>query len=95
MHGWVKPFGKGNPRPVFATHGVRLAAPPRRVGIRGDHLQFAVTDNTNSVRCIGFGMGSLEKRFLESDFFNVAYEPQLDTYNGGKNIQLVLTDIQF
>ena len=89
------PFGEGNPKPVFATKGVRLASPPRRVGSGREHLQLAITDNTNAVRCIGFRFGKLEKKLLEHEFFNVAYQPQLNTYNGNTNVELVLTDIQF
>ena len=89
------PFGPGNPEPIFATKGVRLASAPRRVGANGGHLQLALTDNTSSIRCIGFGMGKLEKKLLENEFFNVAYQPQLNTYNGFTNVQLNLADIQF
>jgi single-stranded-DNA-specific exonuclease len=89
------PFGEGNPKPIFATKGVRLASPPRRVGSAGEHLQLAITDNTNAVRCIGFRFGKLEKKLLENEFFNVAYQPQLNTYNGNTNVEFVLTDIQF
>lgn len=89
------PFGQGNPKPIFATKGVRLSSPPRKVGTSQDHLQLAITDNTNSVRCIGFGMGRLEKKLLEHEFFNVAYEPQLNTYNGNCNVEFVLADVQF
>jgi single-stranded-DNA-specific exonuclease len=91
----LEPFGQGNPRPVFATKGVRLFSAPKRVGTRGDHLQLAITDNTASVRCIGFGMGKLEKKLLENEFFNVAYQPQLNSYNGLTNVEFVLTDVQF
>jgi len=91
----LEPFGQGNPRPTFATKGVRLACPPRKVGARGNHLQLAITDNTNSVRCVGFGMGKLEKKLLEQEFFNVAYQPQINTFNDNSNVELVLTDIQF
>ncbi|MBN2180411.1 MAG: single-stranded-DNA-specific exonuclease RecJ, partial [Sedimentisphaerales bacterium] len=49
------PFGEGNPEPVFATKGLRLASPPKRVGAGGEHLQLIVTDNTATMRCIGFG----------------------------------------
>jgi single-stranded-DNA-specific exonuclease len=90
----LEPFGQGNPRPVFATKGVRLAAPPRRVGTRCDHLQLAITDNTSSVRCIGFQYGNLEKKLLEKDCFNVAYHPQINTFNGNSNVELILADIQ-
>ncbi|MCD6395242.1 MAG: single-stranded-DNA-specific exonuclease RecJ [Planctomycetes bacterium] len=91
----LEPTGQGNPKPLFATRGVRWMSPPRRVGAKGDHLQIAITDNTASVRCIGFGMGKLEKKLLESDGFNVAYEPQINTYNGNSSVQFVLADIQF
>jgi len=89
------PFGQGNPRPIFATKGVRLASPPRKVGTRGEHLQLAVTDNTTAIRCIGFRFGKLEKKLLEHEFFNVAYQPQINTYNGSSNVEFVLADIQF
>jgi len=89
------PFGEGNPKPIFATKGVRLASPPRRVGSGREHLQVAITDSTAAVRCIGFRFGKLEKKLLEHEFFNVAYQPQLNTYNGNTNVEFVLTDIQF
>jgi len=89
------PFGQGNTMPIFATKAVRLASPPRRVGSRGEHLQLAITDNTAAVRCIGFRFGKLEKKLLEHEFFNVAYQPQINTYNGNSNVELVLVDIQF
>ncbi len=89
------PFGQGNPEPTFATKGVRLASPPKRVGAGREHLQLAITDNTAAIRCIGFRFGKLEKKLLEHEFFNVAYQPQINTYNGNSNVQLVLTDIQF
>jgi single-stranded-DNA-specific exonuclease len=88
------PFGHGNPSPLFATKGVRLASPPKICGARGNHLQLAITDNTNAVRCIGFGMGKLEKKLLEHEFFDVAYQPQLNTYNGFCNVEFVLADIR-
>jgi single-stranded-DNA-specific exonuclease len=90
---WLEPFGQGNPRPVFATRSVRLLAPPRRVGQKGDHLQLSITDDTGAIRCIGFGMGKLEKKLLEADCFHVVYEPQLNSYNGHTMPQLNLIDI--
>lgn len=91
----LEPFGQGNPRPVFATRSVRLIAPPRRCGARSDHLQLSIQDDTGAVRCIGFGMGPLEKKLVESESFHVAYEPQYNTWNGSTQLQFVLSDIQF
>ncbi|OHB73882.1 MAG: hypothetical protein A2Z25_09975 [Planctomycetes bacterium RBG_16_55_9] len=92
---WLGPFGQGNPEPTFATKGVRLIGPPRRVGAGRDHLQLAITDSTASVRCIGFRLGKLEKKLLETQFFNVAFQPKINTYNGNSNVEFVLADIQF
>jgi single-stranded-DNA-specific exonuclease len=89
------PLGQGNPEPTFATKGVRLASPPKRVGSGREHLQLVITDNTATIRCIGFRFGKLEKKLLESEFFNVAYKPQINTYNGNSSVEFVLTDIQF
>jgi len=91
----LEPFGKGNPKPTFATRAVRLAGPPRKVGAKGDHLQLAITDNTAAVRCIGFRFGKLEKKLLEHEFFDVAYQPQLNEYNGSSSVEFVLEDIRF
>ncbi len=89
------PFGEGNPKPVFATKGVRLAAAPRRCGSTNDHLQFAVTDNTATVRCVGFRMGGLEKKLIDNEYFNIAYEAQLNHYNGATSVEFIAVDIQF
>lgn len=91
----LEPFGQGNPKPVFAARGVKLIAPPRTVGSRNDHLQMSISDDSGAVRCIGFGMGKLEKKLLETDTFSVAFEPQYNTYNGRTNLQFVLSDIRF
>ncbi|MHC5082901.1 MAG: single-stranded-DNA-specific exonuclease RecJ [Planctomycetota bacterium] len=92
---YLEPFGAGNPKPLFAARGVKLISPPRRVGARNDHLQISVSDNSGAVRCIGFGMGSLEKKLQEADSFSIAFEPQYNSYNGQTNLQFVLSDIQF
>ncbi len=89
------PFGQGNPKPVFATKGVRLAGAPRRVGSRGDHLQFAITDNAATIRCVGFRMSHLEKKLLDNEYFNIAYEAHLNRYNGNTSVEFITVDIQF
>jgi single-stranded-DNA-specific exonuclease len=91
----LEPFGQGNRKPVFAAKGVKWISAPRRVGVKGDHLQIAIGDPTGSVRCIGFNMGKLEKKLLETEYFNIAFQPDINTFNGNSTVQFVLTDIQF
>ncbi len=40
-------------------------------------------------------MGKLEKKLLENEFFDIAFRPQLNNYNGNTNVELVLEDIRF
>lgn len=88
------PFGEGNPEPVFATKGVRLASPPKRVGTNGDHLQLVISDNTATLRGIGFRFGKYEKKLLEREFFDIAYQPQINNFNGNTTVEFNLVDIQ-
>jgi single-stranded-DNA-specific exonuclease len=89
------PFGQGNPRPVFASRGVRLMGRPRVIGGNGDHLQFAVKDSSGSMACVGFGMANLEKKLLETDYFSIAYEPQMNEFRNVKTPQFIIKDIKF
>ncbi len=91
----LAPFGQGNPQPVFATKGVRLASKPRKVGARSEHLQLGIADSTGTIKAVGFNMASFEKKIIESDFFNIAYKPQINTFNGNYNVEFILSDIQF
>jgi single-stranded-DNA-specific exonuclease len=93
--GALGPFGRGNPSPIFVARGVRLVASPRRVGQDSEHLQLAICDSSGNARCIGFNMAHLEKKLLENEFFNIAFEPQIDNFYGQSAVQLVLSDIQF
>lgn len=89
------PFGQGNPKLIFAAKGVKLIASPRKVGPRGEHLQISIGDSTGAMRCIGFNMGSFENKLQEQEFFNIAYEAQINEYNGNRSVQFVLSDIEF
>ncbi len=88
----LQPFGAGNREPMFVTKNVTLAAVPRTVGAKNDHLQITVTDNTATVKCIGFSMGKYEKK-LANHNFSIAYLPQINHFNGNSMVQLVLKDI--
>jgi single-stranded-DNA-specific exonuclease len=89
------PFGEGNPRPLFASRGVRLIGKPRIIGGNGEHLQFAVKDARGSMACVAFGMASLEKKLLETDYFSIAYEPQMNEFRNRSTPQFIIRDIQF
>jgi len=89
----LAPFGAGNPRPVLATRGVRIAGNLRRVGRNGDHLSFLASDGTGSLRVIGFRMGPLGDRIGPRSTVDIAYKPDFDDWRADGSIQLTLEDL--
>lgn len=85
----LEPFGEGNPRPVFAARGVRLAQPPRVVGNK--HLRLTLASGRTRCAAIGFGLGDRE---IPDGPLDVAFHLQRDTYNGADSVQLTIQDIR-
>jgi single-stranded-DNA-specific exonuclease len=91
----LAPFGHGNRRPVFCIRGAELAAPPRRVGKSGDHLQLFLRQGNATMKAIAFNAGSLFDRLQSGVKLDLAFEPTLNTYNGYTNVELEVKDLQF
>jgi single-stranded-DNA-specific exonuclease len=89
----LEPFGRGNPRPRFLVEGVRLAAPPRRVGVTGTHLQLTVARPPNVARCIAFRMGQIEPELPVGTELNLIVEPRVEEWQGRSRVDLVVVDI--
>lgn len=90
--GKLAPFGPFNGEPVFATRRVQVAAPPRRVGKFGEHLQFQVQQGTSLAKAIAFGMGERESELARGGSISLAYTPKLNAWNGRETIDLEIRD---
>jgi len=89
----LAPFGRGNPSPRFVLQGVKIAAPPRRVGAAGSHLQLNFSQNRSFARGIAFKMGVLEPHLPVGSELHVVTEVKLDSWNGQERVDLVLQDV--
>ncbi len=90
----LAPFGEGNPKPVFATRGLRTAGRLKRMGRDGDHIHFLVSDGTVSLRAVGFRMASRLPRLLNADAgLDIAYTPRIDEWQGRETVELELSDV--
>jgi single-stranded-DNA-specific exonuclease len=83
-----EPFGIDNPRPVLAAKNMRLSD-MRTVG-EGKHLK----GKADNIDFIGFGMGDLIKVLQNGQFINLAFIPEIDSYNGYEKLQLKVKDLQ-
>ncbi|MBN1943260.1 MAG: single-stranded-DNA-specific exonuclease RecJ [Phycisphaerae bacterium] len=91
--GRMAPFGAGNPRPVIALRGCKLACPPKRMGRNGQTVSLLLSQNGSAMRAVGFGMGDLADHLPGQETLDIAAEPMLNTFNGRTNVELRLRDV--
>jgi len=89
----LEPYGYGNPKPVFATHDL-MVKNTRPMGDKGKHLSLNLSDGKNFFRAVGFEMGNLYKIIKPGDKVNIAYNLDLNCWNGNENLELRLIDIK-
>ncbi len=83
----LAPFGASNPKPVFCSRELRIVD-SKIVG--ENNLKLRVEENV-IYDAIGFNMGDLYP--LKSNRVRIAFVPQINEWQGVKNIQLELRDI--
>jgi single-stranded-DNA-specific exonuclease len=91
----VGPFGHGNRRPLLCLEKATVAAPPRRVGKTGDHLQLMVKQNGRTIRCIAFQSADLIDRLSPDTAVRLAVEPCINDFNGRRTVELQVKDFQW
>ena len=40
-------------------------------------------------------MAGLEKKLIDNEYFNIAYEAQLNSFNGNSTVEFIAVDVQF
>jgi single-stranded-DNA-specific exonuclease len=85
----LRPFGVGNPEPLWGVRDVRVAGMPRVVG--KDHLKFAVASGETVVDAIAFGMGACA---LPDGPLDVVFHLRENTFGGRCRAQLNVRDFR-
>jgi len=93
----LAPFGQGNPAPVFAARGLKVAGNPQLVGSRRNHLSFMARQGDSTLRVIAFGKADWlkELKARPGALFSLAFQPRIDHYNGTVTVELRAEDIQW
>ncbi len=87
----LKPFGMGNPEPVFLSKDVSVCN-PRIVG--ESHLRFQLMAGARPVTAIGFNMKDYESCLHENGSVDLLYHVRTNEYNGSCTIQAVVVDMR-
>ncbi|MDD3436100.1 MAG: single-stranded-DNA-specific exonuclease RecJ, partial [Candidatus Gastranaerophilales bacterium] len=87
----LQPFGAANPNPIFALNNLTLLQ-KKLMGSNKNHLKLVVEDSQhNTYDCIWWSKGDISLN--SGDVLDIAFCPQLNTFNGSTTIQLILQDI--
>lgn len=89
----LEPFGMGNEKPVFAMADAQVVnvAP---VGADSKHLRLRIAKNNQLINCIGFGMGEYAETISRGTILNLAFQMDINVYQGMENVQLILKDLK-
>ena len=90
----LEPFGAGNPRPVFATSGLRVMGDPQI--IKDQHLKFRVAgDNNRPFEAIWWrGVEETDVKPQPNQLIDLAYEFEAQPWMGDIRLQLNVRDVR-
>jgi len=85
----LKPFGTGNPVPLWRINRVRLVAPPRKVGKNGMHLQFQVAAGNTRCAAVAFNCPDED---IPDDEIDIICQIDINSYRGVESVKLNVQD---
>ena len=86
----LEPFGASNPSPVFAIRNQTLKQ-KKLMGATKDHLKLIIETPNGNKDCVWWSRGDIP--LIAGDKLDIAFAPQLNTFNGNTDIQLIIKDI--
>ena len=89
----LKPFGIGNPTPLFCVKGKTLEM-LKIIGKDKKHLSFLVNLGGKKIRAIAFGFGEYLNVLNKGGLFDLAVQMEEDEWAGERRLQLVVRDVK-
>ncbi|HRH31877.1 MAG TPA: single-stranded-DNA-specific exonuclease RecJ [bacterium] len=87
------PFGEGNRPPIFAVKEVRVIGADV-MGSSGAHLRLSVVPPEGGLhKMVGFNFGHLAKKIQLGSPVDVAFEVEVNEWNGKKDLQFRIVDL--
>jgi single-stranded-DNA-specific exonuclease len=92
----LEPHGEGNPPPMLASRKVRVCGEPRLMGRKNEHMSCLVRQGEGpALRAVGFRMAEYADRLRGAQNVSIAYTPNVNEWNGYRNVELMLEDVKF
>ena len=88
----LEPYGEANKNPLFVFRKLKINS--IRSLSEGKHLKLTLKDENYIIDAIGFNMGNLSEQYRLDDKVDVVGTLDINTFNGNRNIQIILKDIK-
>ena len=91
----LEPFGKGNPKPLFAEKNLRVLS-PRIIGKNRNVLKCRLEDaGGNQMEAVYFGdVEACLKAMEEKKVMSFTYYPSVNEYMGRRSVQVTIVNYQ-
>ena len=86
----LEPFGMNNQPPTFAVKNLVLKE-KKLMGSTKEHLKLIAETPNGTIDCVWWSKGDIP--LIKGDKMDVAFSPQVNTFNGVTNVQLIVKDI--
>ena len=86
----LEPCGMGNPKPVFASRGVR-GRRAKVIGREGQHLAFEVGKKEHGLTAISWNH-SAYVHVVNAESIDMVYVPKINEWQGKRSIELILQE---
>ena len=88
----LKPYGVGNPKPIFLSENVCIASRPKL--LKGKHSKFMVTKDKRFFEAMGWRRKDWAEVFEKGDMADIVYSFSHNEYLGKRRLNFVLHDIK-
>jgi single-stranded-DNA-specific exonuclease len=89
--GLLEPFGESNSEPLFAAKEIEIVD-WRIVG--NNHLKMRLRQDRRDIDAIAFNQGAMIEELETTSALDVAFVPNINEWNGMKNLQLIVKAIR-
>jgi single-stranded-DNA-specific exonuclease len=89
----LEPCGQHNPHPNILTRDCRVIA-ARTLGSDQQHLQLSLDIAGQKVSAVAWGEGAWAPHFQRITHIDIVYQPQLNEWNGKRELRLNLRDFR-
>ncbi len=88
----LEPYGIGNPRPLLLAGDVEVAADPRPVGERKNHLQLKLKQGNVVCKAVAWNMAERGQSLVAGARGSFVFSPSINEWNNRRDVQLEIKD---